>query len=182
MRIVIMRQSNLYAEGLENGKYIGSKWGGKYLRAPNIFFTILRKDKDVLVPLKDVANIIAGIITGANSFFYLTQTDIKAWEIEEKYLISTVKTPKELKTISFSRHDLRQKILYVEGRKNELDKTNVLEYILKHGESKNIHLRRSFENRDPMHWYKVRLKKARLLWVDLRGDKHVCHYNQDYLP
>ncbi|MDO8499639.1 MAG: Eco57I restriction-modification methylase domain-containing protein [bacterium] len=37
------------------GKYSGDKWGGKYLRAPNIFFTILEKGKDKLVKLGDIA-------------------------------------------------------------------------------------------------------------------------------
>ncbi len=33
------------------GKYLGDKWGGKYLRAPQIFFTIYRKNRDYLFRL-----------------------------------------------------------------------------------------------------------------------------------
>ena len=29
--------------GDKSGKYVGNKWGGKYLRTPDIFFTILEK-------------------------------------------------------------------------------------------------------------------------------------------
>jgi len=37
--------------GIEHGKYSGGKWGGKYLRAPDIFFTILEKGKGRLMRL-----------------------------------------------------------------------------------------------------------------------------------
>ncbi|MCL6535809.1 MAG: N-6 DNA methylase [Armatimonadetes bacterium] len=43
-RVIVRTRDELWQEGLdENGVYIGSKWGGKYLRAPDIFFTILEK-------------------------------------------------------------------------------------------------------------------------------------------
>jgi len=45
--------------------YIGNKWGGKYLRAPEIYFKILEKGKDKLVRLNDIA-LIMGYIHGFN--------------------------------------------------------------------------------------------------------------------
>ncbi|MBW2059910.1 MAG: hypothetical protein JRJ26_20700, partial [Deltaproteobacteria bacterium] len=53
-RCIAKSQRELYDEGLEitgekgtvsamKARYIGNKWGGKYLRAPDIFFTILEK-------------------------------------------------------------------------------------------------------------------------------------------
>ena len=51
--------------------YVGDKWGGKYLRAPDIFFTILKKGKDKLVKLGDIAQVRFGIKTGCNEFFYV---------------------------------------------------------------------------------------------------------------
>ncbi|MGQ9820195.1 MAG: Eco57I restriction-modification methylase domain-containing protein, partial [Candidatus Kapaibacteriales bacterium] len=56
---------------LESLPYIGNKWGGKYLRAPEIYFKILEKGKDKLVRLGDIAEVRFGIKTGANKFFYL---------------------------------------------------------------------------------------------------------------
>ncbi len=35
---------------IDEGQYIGDKWGGKYLRAPDIFWTILEKEK--LIPIE----------------------------------------------------------------------------------------------------------------------------------
>lgn len=37
------------------GKYIGNKWGGKYLRAPDIFFAILGKGQGKLVKLSEIS-------------------------------------------------------------------------------------------------------------------------------
>ncbi|MGQ9600585.1 MAG: hypothetical protein ACUVWZ_14370 [Anaerolineae bacterium] len=59
---------------LEALKYQGGKWGGKFLRAPDIFFTILEKGKGKLVRLGDIAEVRFGIKTGANEFFYLEPT------------------------------------------------------------------------------------------------------------
>jgi hypothetical protein len=80
-RVIVRTRDELWQEGLdEEGHYIGSKWGGKYLRAPDIFFTILQKGQQqalhgqgtpLLVKLGDLAEVRFGIKTGANEFFYL---------------------------------------------------------------------------------------------------------------
>ena len=63
---------------LSKGQYAGNKWGGKYLRAPDIFFTILEKGKGKLVKLGDIAEVRRGFTTGVNDFFYLEPTGQKA--------------------------------------------------------------------------------------------------------
>lgn len=71
-RVVTKTAAELFQEGLdEDGKYAGGKWGGLYLRAPDIFFRVLEKAGDKLVRLGDVAEVRFGIKTGANDFFYL---------------------------------------------------------------------------------------------------------------
>lgn len=71
-------QEELYKDGVEKDKgktvqvkYIGNKWGGKYLRAPDIYWKILEKAGDKLVRLGDIAEIRRGFTTGANEFFYV---------------------------------------------------------------------------------------------------------------
>lgn len=78
LRIFPKKQKELWDEGFdpEEQKYVGSKWG-KYIRAPQIFFKILEKGKDKLLPLKELAEVRFGIKTGANEFFYLTEEEIK---------------------------------------------------------------------------------------------------------
>ncbi len=107
------------------------KWGGTYLRAPDIYFTILQKGKGKLVRLGDIAEVRFGIKTGANEFFYLEpvgrtvkevaklrERDPKApvrvknsagWEgeIEAAWLRPVIKSPREIKTLRVRLEDLR---------------------------------------------------------------------------
>jgi type I restriction-modification system DNA methylase subunit len=175
LRIFPKKQKELWDEGFdsEEEKYVGAKWG-KYLRAPEIFFKILEKGKDKLVPLKDVAEIIGGIITGNNDFFYFKGEKIK--EVEEKFLKPVIKSPRDLNKIVFTKSDLKYKILVCDKSKKELKGTKVLKYIQK-AEEKNIHKAKTFENREP--WYSLPIKKAKLLWPDLRWERHICHLCED---
>jgi len=72
LRIFPNLQKELWEEGFdkETGKYAGAKWG-KYLRAPEIFFKILEKEKEKLVPLKELAEVKRGFTTGADPWFYV---------------------------------------------------------------------------------------------------------------
>ncbi len=149
-RAVLRDQWSLYQEGLEEegeegekkqllaeysegkgSKYVGNKWGGKYLRAPDIFFTLLEKGKGKLVRLGDIAEVRFGIKTGANDFFYLEPLDLTVkevaelakrdpkapvrvrngagWEgeIEAAWLRPVVKSPREIKTLRVRLEDLR---------------------------------------------------------------------------
>jgi len=54
-----------------NEKEETNKWGGKYLRAPEIYWRILEKGKDKFVKLGDIAEVKRGFTTGANEFFYV---------------------------------------------------------------------------------------------------------------
>ena len=117
--------------GMALRPYAGAKWGGKYLRAPDIFFTILEKGKDQLVRLGDIAEVRRGFTTGANEFFYLepvgrTVKEAAAlrekaprapvrvrngagWEgeIEAAWLRPVIKSPREIRTLRVRLEDLR---------------------------------------------------------------------------
>ncbi len=145
-RIYPMRQSELYDEGFdaEEKKYIGAKWG-KYLRAPEIFFEILRKCKDKLVPLKSSAKVRFGIKTGANEFFYLTEAEINRKEIEKEFWTHKNEQGKkvpnkiilrgqELSTPTIAPEKLKNLVLFIKGNRKKLDEKNIGKYIAK-GES-----------------------------------------------
>jgi hypothetical protein len=68
MRVRLIKQSFLQNELSEKGDH--AKWS-KYLRAPDVYFEILDKCKDKLIPLGDIAEISRGKTTGVNEFFYL---------------------------------------------------------------------------------------------------------------
>jgi len=153
-RVYAIKQRNLLEEGIEIkqskneifdnklfGKYVGSKWGGKYLRAPEIFFTIIDKKKNnLLLELKDVAHVKAGILTGKNELYYKSKEN----NFDNNKYSLVFKSPREI-----------NKILITES-----DAVSIIK-------RKNV----------PFN-----IRKASLLWVDLRGDKHICHFNKDGLP
>lgn len=128
---------------LDKGIYVGNKWDGKYLRAPDIFFTILEKGKGKLVRLGEIADVRRGITTGANEFFYLEPIGSGSkpglvrvrngagWEgeIEEELLKPVIKSPREVKTIVIDPSKLKYRIFMCHKSKEELKGTKALEYI-----------------------------------------------------
>ncbi|MFQ6055887.1 MAG: class I SAM-dependent DNA methyltransferase, partial [Methanosarcinales archaeon] len=157
IRIYPKKQSDLWKEGLEeNREYSGSKWG-KYLRAPEIFFKILEKGKELFVPLKEVAEVRRGFTTGANEFFYLTEDNIKQWGIEEDFLKPVIKSPRECESILINPKDLKYKVLIVPKDKEELQGTKVLKYI-EWGEEQGFHNRPTCKSRK--RWYDLGIRDA----------------------
>jgi hypothetical protein len=149
---------------IKTARYIGNKWGGKYLRAPDIFFTILEKGK--LVRLGDIAEVRRGFTTGANEFFYLEPTGKPApagylhvrngagWEgeIEEEFLKPILKSAKDSDTILIDPAKLRTRLFLCHASKAELSGTRALEYI-RWGESKAFDKKPSVQGR--RCWYDV---------------------------
>ncbi|OGF46492.1 MAG: hypothetical protein A2452_04325 [Candidatus Firestonebacteria bacterium RIFOXYC2_FULL_39_67] len=115
--------------GFSIGKYIGQKWGGIFLRAPDIYFKILEKGKGKLVKLGDVADVKFGIKTGCNEFFYLDETMIEKWKIETEFLKPVIKSPKECRSILIDTNDLKFKVFLCNKTKAELKGKNALKYI-----------------------------------------------------
>jgi hypothetical protein len=150
------------------GKYEGNKWGGKYLRAPDIFFTILEKGKGKLVRLGDIAEVRRGFTTGCNEFFYLPSKhfDIKkdgkyyelipkyeglpkGMKIEEEYLKPVVFSLKEIESIEDTGKLMKHKALIVSPEKIS---TYIKEYI-KFGEEMKYHQRPTCNSRN--NWFEL---------------------------
>ncbi len=155
LRIYPKKQSELWGEGFdaEEQKYVGAKWG-KYLRAPDIFFKILEKGKDKLVPLKQIANVRFGIKTGANEFFYLTEEEIKRRKIEKEYLQPIIFSLKEVKGYKLDKQTLKNKVIICHKTKEELKGTSLLRYI-EWGERQGFNKRPTCASRSPEPWYSL---------------------------
>lgn len=178
-------------------KYIGDKWGGKYLRAPDIYFTILEKGEGKLVKLKEVAKVRFGIKTGANDFFYLEPIGAGSkqglirvkngagWvgELEEEFLRPVLKSPRECRTISVDLDKLNYLLFYCRKEKGQLRNTKAIEYIewaenyeveISQGSKKGKHLK---------GFHKISSVKSRRLWYDV-GTREIpgaivpCSYRQ----
>ncbi|MGQ9657563.1 MAG: N-6 DNA methylase [Fimbriimonadales bacterium] len=107
-RIRLIAQAELERELSAKGET--AKWG-LYIRAPQVYFDLLREVGDKLVPLSQVAEVRFGIKTGINDFFYLEPLgpgdtpgtlrvkNARGWvgEIEQACLRPVIKSPKEAK-------------------------------------------------------------------------------------
>ena len=190
MRILMLKQRDLWYDGYDNekGKYVGSKWS-KYLIAPEIFFDILKKGKDLFVPLREeVAEVKRGFTTGVNAFFYLTEEEIKTRKIEKEFWCHkkgrtwvpnyVIKSPRECKRIVVEPEHLKYRVLMIHKDKKNLEGTNILKYI-DYGERKGFHTRPTCRNRD--RWYDLgKWKKPDILWPDAYNVRYVSFSVDDW--
>ncbi len=117
-RIRLVPQAELEQE--LNTKGENAKWG-LYIRAPQVYFDILREAGDKLVPLSEVADVRFGIKTGINDFFYLEPLgpgdkpgtlrvkNSRGWigEIEEACLRPALISLREVKPLSLTGEESR---------------------------------------------------------------------------
>ncbi len=130
------------------GKYTGDKWGGKYLRAPDIYWKILEKAGDKLVRLGDIAEVRFGIKTGCNEFFYLPSKHFDLQpegdyyrlipkheglpddlRIEKEFLRPVIKSPREATTIYSPQDELDTRVFSCTLPRSELNGTGAIAYI-----------------------------------------------------
>ena len=152
-------------------KYTGDKWGGKYLRAPDIYWTILVKGKDKLVRLGDIAEVRRGFTTGANEFFYLDYDAVERWGIEEEFLKPVIKSPRECKSILIDPSRLKFKLFMCGKEREDLEGTAALHYI-EWGESQEFDRRPSCSGR--ARWWEIKETEwATHVWVKSINDRHM---------
>jgi hypothetical protein len=176
---IIVRDKKSSGLLIKSAKYIGNKWGGKYLRAPDIYWTILEKGKGKLVRLGDIAEVRRGFTTGANEFFYLDEAKIRHWGIGEEFLKPVIKSPRECKRILIDPKDLKYKIFMCHKDKKDLKGTSSLEYI-KWGEAQGFHERPSCVGRT--RWWEARIENASGIFVKEANTTSAVFYNPGNLP
>lgn len=174
-RVYCTSNAELFASGYEGdeegigagGNYAGEKWGGKFLRAPEIFFTIVQKGKDKLVKLGDIADVRRGFTTGANDFFYLDKKALAQWEIEEEFLRPVVTSSTECNEIAVDETVLPYKAFMCYKSKKELIGTQALKYI-KYGENKEIEIKKGKDKDSKIIGYhNIQSTKNRKNWYSL---------------
>ena len=134
-REVVRSRDQLIGDGLGTAnrrghrKYVGDKWGGKYLRAPDIYNHVLDKCGNKLVRLGDTASVRRGLTTGANDFFYLDPEKIARWGIESRFRKPIITSPKESRSIIVDTSALPNQVFVCGEEKEELTGTGALAYI-----------------------------------------------------
>ena len=153
------------------GHYAGNKWGGKYLRAPDIFYTILEKGKGKLVELGKLADVKFRTKTGVNEFFYIDKEKEGKWKIENGFLKPVIKSPKESNQILVDIHSLKLRLFMCGKSKEELKGSNALKYI-EWGEKQ--------KTKDGTKWCNVPSVSGRKNWYDI-SDRRPSLLNFNYL-
>lgn len=144
---------------LKFAPYVGNKWGGKYLRAPEIYWTILERNRGKLVRLGDIADVRRGFTTGANQFFYLDEARIHEWKIEKIFLKPAILRPAEIVTPEIRPEHLSFSLLVVDKPRAELKGTRVEQYI-RWGESQGFHKTATCaaRGRGNAEWYRLQAR------------------------
>ena len=154
-RVYPISQKALLTSGMDkHARYKGDRWGGKYLRSPDIYWHLLEKARDKFVRVEDVVDKLRmGITTGANNFFILDPETISHWGIEAEFLRPIIASPRDVKSIQVTPEQLRHQLFLCSKTKAQLRGTSALAYI-EWGESERFHRRAAI--------------RARRLWYDLR--------------
>ena len=149
-REITRSRADLMSAGTDGRKWVGDKWGGKYLRAPDIYHHVLDKCADKLVRLGDVVAVRRGITTGANKFFYLTRETIQEFAIEVEFRQPVMTSPQESRRIAVNPANLRHQLFMCHEDRENLEGTGALAYI-EWGEEQGYHQGRSVASR--RRWY-----------------------------
>ena len=146
-------QYSLLEYGLDdNMKYTGDKWDAKYLRAPDIYWHLLKIGLHKLVQIRNIADTPRGYTTGANEFFLLDNRKLIDHNIEPEFLYPVISSPKEVASIRVNLETLPYQLFICSKHKQLLQGTNALKYI-EWGESQEYHRRPGLENKSK--WYDV---------------------------
>lgn len=145
-RVYPINQNDLYKNGLdEDLNFEGDKWGGKYLRAPDIFYKFQGKylsgELISIEPNIGTIKTVSWSRLGKNSEIMIAKKSISD---KQKKLQSVLKSPREINSIIFSKENTKYFLIVDDDIKSKLVKAN-------------------------------------LLWVDIRGEKHLCLLNIDNL-
>ncbi len=154
----------LIKRDLEHLPYIGNKWGGKYLRAPEIYFKILEKGKGKLVRLGDIADLQRGLVTGLDTFIFLSNLEVIEYGLEKKFLKKVIISPRQLKSCIITNDKVDTYAIYTDKTKQELNGTKLAEYI-KICEEKGALERATAKNKDS--WFIIKKQKIRIPCLSL---------------
>ena len=148
----LMNASLGSADAQGRRKFVGDKWGAKYLRAPDIYRTVMKKGEGKLVRLGDVASVRRGVTTGANDFFVLAREEAAKWGIEDEFLEPVMLRSQESASIAVEVPNLNRRLFMCDAERRRLIGSGALDYI-QWGEMKGYNQRRSVAGRGL--WYNL---------------------------
>ncbi len=86
-----------HASLIKTARYIGNKWGGKYLRMPEFLWRLI--DDNKLIPLSKICHLEYGNKTGIVDFFILTDNRIDEFGIEKQFCKKIITSTEEIERL-----------------------------------------------------------------------------------
>lgn len=162
---------------LGQGKYEGDKWGGKYLRAPDIYIKILEKVKNYYINICEIVEEInEGKATGANNFFFISKDIANKEKIEKNFLLNGLMKTKGKAFEIIKDQMVSRYFLKIPKEKTLWNNTFLHNYIITR---KDIVLKNSKTLRKKSNWWYFHIKKpAQLIAPCGVGDKFFCSLNE----
>jgi len=201
-RTYVLSHETLKHEGLDaddesdllNAAYIGEKWGGKYLRAPDIFLKLLDKLKSKSTTLKASSDIKFGLKTGCNEFFYLTAEQVSAQKLPAEFIKPAILKTNEVKMISLSNFIPKGYFFFCDQEKKNINNQHVRDYV-DYGEKAKIVIKQGtdkgkkitgFQNIASLQtrkiWYGLPQRDpAPILWIIAHNDRHIAFENNGFV-
>ena len=197
-RVYPIKQNELFKNGLDDeSNYEGDKWGGKYLRAPDIFFTILEKGKDKLVRLGDFAEVETYLNTGgADGFFFVkilsrdnnytvfenTSKEFanlkeRVFKVESEYIRPFIKSPREIPKLKVETSNALWGLITITG--NNI-KSQLIKKYIDVGIKLNFNLRSGCLTREP--WWdlpKQAYEVSDVIWPRIHSETHTVYFNPE---
>lgn len=165
---------NKAEEKLLQGKYVGEKWGGKYLRAPDFFIRILDEKHEDLIELKNLGEVNEGRPTGSNKYFFVEKNIAKDYEIEDKHLLNGLMKTRNKAFELLTEEDSDRYFLNL-PKDFKPDDSNVSDYF-RYGEKHVVPNSKTLQGKKHWWYFKNRVP-ADLIAPCGIGEKFFCAYN-----
>jgi type I restriction enzyme M protein len=158
LKLKLIKQKNLNPSEL---------WG-PYLRAPPLYFEIVRNP--AITTLGDVARTRIGLQTFADKFYILDEETVKIWGIEKRCLKKIITSPKMVSKLTIDSDNITEFVLICPETKDQLEK-NLLKYI-EHGEELEVQVRKKDRKVKGFNHLPRIQKTTRKPWYNLQKDVH----------
>lgn len=129
-----------------------------WARVPRVVWPAVREALEMFVPLRHVARVHTGVVTGDKSFFMRTRQEAR--RLGMKYFVEAVTTPMQLRGARFTRADfarLEGQPVHMFAYQDERVPPELADY-LDEGIRRGVHLGYKCRNRRP--WWKLRLGRV----------------------
>jgi type I restriction enzyme M protein len=180
-RVYPVTQAEARAQGLdEDGEWIGGRWGAVYLRAPDIYFRLLERGAQFLVPLRRLADGVLGTKTGCDAFFVRSATDLASLGLEDRYSRPAYWSPGDSDAFVLDPRAASDRLVVISQSKHYLRGTNAGTYI-EWGERHNFHRRGECARRARSlgRWYDLsqQVQSGRIAFGKTYNERHAVLWN-----